>query len=74
MAKLPVRPKWQTTVSFFLGASVFVFEVGLNAVTGRGVNASIIGAAVGIMFGGPVLNKSAKRRERDDNDDADAAD
>jgi hypothetical protein len=72
MAKLPVRPKWQTTTCFFFGMAVFMFEVGLNAVTGREANASIIGAAVGIMLGGPVLNKSASRKERNDNDDSDA--
>jgi LytS/YehU family sensor histidine kinase len=72
MAKLPVRPKWQTTVSFLLGAAILMFEVGLNAMTGREVNTSIIGAAVGIMLGGPVLNKSASRKERNDNDDSDA--
>lgn len=71
MATKPALPKWQTTVSFFLGAAILVFETGLNAVTGQNVNYSLIGAAVGIMFGGPVLSKSS-RKGHDDNDDADA--
>jgi uncharacterized membrane protein len=72
MAKLPVRPKWQTTTSFLLGAAILVFETGLNAVTGQEVNYTLIGAAVGIMFGGPVLNLSSSRKGQDDNDDADS--
>lgn len=72
MATRPAPPKWQTTVSFLLGASILVFETGLNAVTGQQVNYSLIGAAVGIMFGGPVLSKSSSRKGPDDNDDADA--
>lgn len=72
MALRPVRPKWQTTTMFFAGLSVFLFEVGLNAVTGQDVNYSIMGAAVGLMLGGPILNKSSVRRGPDDNDDVDA--
>lgn len=70
----PPTPKWQTVTCFFFGMAGIAFEAGLNAVTGQQVNYSLIGAFVGIMFGGPVLNKSSSRRGKNDNDDADARD
>jgi hypothetical protein len=69
---LPVRPNWQTVTLFFFGMTVFSFEVGLNAVTGQQPNYSIVGGAVGMMLGGPVLNKSSNNRKGKSNDDADA--
>lgn len=71
MALRPSRPKWQTTTLFFCGLAGIVFETALNATTGQQVNYSLIGAFVGMMFGGPVLNKSSSRKDRHDNDDAD---
>lgn len=71
MASRPAPPKWQTVILFFSGLAGIGFETGLNAATGQQVNYSLIGAFVGMMLGGPVLNRSSSRKDRDDNDDAD---
>ncbi len=72
MVATPSRPKWQTVTLFFSGLGIIFFETGLNAMTGQQVNYSLIGAAVGMMVGGPVLNKSSSRKDQNGNDDADA--
>lgn len=67
MAVKPPTPKWQTVTLFFAGLTIMGYETLSNS-----TNYAVVGAALGMMGLGPVLNRSSSRKGQHDNDDADA--